>query len=96
MELKFNDMNGVELKPGDTVLRAIGSKLVERRIESITFSACTKMGADGVTPEPSFSVIAETTGEGRRSRWDRNRERPGRYDKGPLYQHTTVIKKTAV
>lgn len=96
MELSFKDINGVELKPGDTVLRAIGSKFVERHIHSITFSAAVKMGDDGVTPVPTFSTYVKTKGQGRTSRYSK-KTWPGSFDKAPLYtgDSAKVIKKAS-
>ena len=88
----FKDANGIELKPGDVVLRAIGSQFVERRIDSITFSASTRMGVDGITPVPVFNTYVKTSGKGGHTRW----HKPDQwYRKGKLYTEDSnrVIKK---
>lgn len=95
MELSFKDANGVELKPGDTVLRAIGSQFVERVITSITFSAAVELGEDGKTLVPTFHTYVKTKGKGRNGYWKGNAETY--YRKGKLYTNDSckVIKKAA-
>ncbi len=93
MELTFKDLNGTELKPGDIILRPIGSRMAERRIESITFSASTRMGPDGVTPVPTFTTYIKTSRKGGHRSW----YKPDCwYRAGKLYtaDSNKVIKKT--